>query len=258
MTADPAADETWALLAALEASWPPEWRAAGKDGLVLRRDDPEAGRRTRSARLTEEPADPEAAAARLTAHFEGRGEPALLQAPALSAKTEAALRRRGFRPAAPTLLLRAKTADLARRPLSPNADPTLRVIEIRTRLAELDALWRRGGVGEARRRVMERALATQPGGVLAMRIGSRLKGGVFWSAQAGGPGFVHALHVAPEARRNGGASLLLRQAARAAEAAGSPLLAAAVEAANPARDFFRRLGFEPCGAYCYWERPLPR
>lgn len=260
MSAAPAA-----LLAALEASWPPLHREIAPEGLVLRDDEAAAGSRVRSSRRDERPlGDPEAAADRIAAFYAGTGGPALHQGYAAEPADlgapgdplEEVLAARGFEPFDPCVLLSAPTAELAELQ-KPSGDDSIRVIGVETPLAALDAMWAEGGVGPARRAVMRRALeGGAAGGVLSLRLQNRLAGAAFWAAPPGGRAVIHAVHVLPEARRRGGGAALLREAARRALAAGATSLCASTRAGNEAaRAMFEERGFQEIGGYVYWRGP---
>ena len=252
-----------ALLDALEATWPCAHREED-GGLVLRDDAPEAGSRVRSARLSAggEPIDWDGAADRIERFYAERGGPALLQAARADAAAldtaqnpfETALQAKGFAPFDPCVLTVGDCAAVAERA----AGAGVHAVEILTPLAILDRFWEGGGVGAARRAVMRRALdGGLAGGVLAARIDSRFQGAAFWAVAPGGLAFVHAVHVAPEARRKGGARALLGFAAERAAEAGAQSIGAATRVANaPARALFEGCGFHETGGYVYWRKAL--
>ncbi|MBS0334486.1 MAG: GNAT family N-acetyltransferase [Proteobacteria bacterium] len=72
----------------------------------------------------------------------------------------------------------------------------------------------------------------------------------FGAAWAG----VHGMRTAPAYRGRGHASAILAALGRAAQARGVERVALQVEAANPARDIYRRAGFAELWTYRYWRR----
>nr|WP_246195418.1 GNAT family N-acetyltransferase [Paracoccus litorisediminis] len=87
------------------------------------------------------------------------------------------------------------------------------------------------------------------------RIDDRAAGAGF-VAIAGNVAMVHAVEVAPQFRRRGLASHLIRAAADWASANGAARMGLAVSRGNTgARTLYDRLGFVEIGAYSYWARP---
>lgn len=231
-------EETWPPVATkdLEGAWRVRWAAS-------------AGRRVCSARpLTPEPSALLATLGQVEAHYAAHGGASLLQ---LFAEQEAALAaplmEQGYAREAETRFLTAPAAPIANRAYRIQTRPY--VIRIAAPLAAVDALWATGGVGSARRAVMARA---ERGEIFAARLESRMKGLVFVAAGATGA-MIHALHVAPEARRLGVGTDLAVAAARWAIARGLDKIAVAIEADNVAsRALFEAVGFSETAAYAYW------
>lgn len=70
----------------------------------------------------------------------------------------------------------------------------------------------------------------------------------FGAAWAG----IHGMRTAPAHRGKGLASAVLAALGRAAQARGAERVFLQVEEANPARDLYRRAGFNPIWRYHYW------
>lgn len=116
-------------------------------------------------------------------------------------------------------------------------------------LAIMADIWRQGGIGPARLAVMERVAG--PRAFLLGRSGERPAGAGF-VASAGGIAMLHALEVAPFARRQGVGAAITAAAARWALGAGADRLALAVTRANaPARALYARLGMTEAVGYHY-------
>jgi ribosomal protein S18 acetylase RimI-like enzyme len=113
----------------------------------------------------------------------------------------------------------------------------------------LRVAWQAGGVGPARQAVMDRV----PGRKAAIWV-QRAENvvGLAFIAQSGAQVMLHALHIAPEWRRQGLASLLMRGAAQGSMSRGADQLCLAVAAANtPARAMYERLGLQPIAGHHY-------
>jgi ribosomal protein S18 acetylase RimI-like enzyme len=116
-------------------------------------------------------------------------------------------------------------------------------------LAVTRDLWAGGGIGAGRLAVMERAPA--PKAAILARTADRAGGAAFVAA-AGPIAFIHAIHVAPDLRRQGTGRALMRVAAAWAQEAGARTLALAVERANAAaRGLYEGLGMAEAGQYHY-------
>lgn len=120
-------------------------------------------------------------------------------------------------------------------------------------LACMSEIWAAGGIGPGRLAVMERA--PQPKTWLLGRRGDRPSACAFVAAY--GPiAMLHALEVAPQARRAGQGEMLTRAAAAWTRERGSATLALAVRASNaPARALYARLGFSEVASYRYRAAP---
>ncbi|RME14281.1 MAG: GNAT family N-acetyltransferase [Alphaproteobacteria bacterium] len=114
-------------------------------------------------------------------------------------------------------------------------------------------IWRDGGVGPERLAVMER-VTVEKSSILA-RAGDH-PGGVGFVAIDDDIAMVHALHVLPAQRRKGVGRLLLRAAAKWAEARGARVLSLVVTQGNHAANpLYAGLGMSLVGHYHYRLKP---
>lgn len=110
-------------------------------------------------------------------------------------------------------------------------------------------IWAEGGVGPARLAVMERAKT--PKAAILVRVGDH-PGGAGYVAIHDGIAMVHALHVVPEQRRRGAATLILRAAAKWAAENGADVLSLIVTQGNHAANpLYAGLGMRLVGHYHY-------
>lgn len=110
-------------------------------------------------------------------------------------------------------------------------------------------IWAEGGVGPERVAVMERA--TTPKAAILVRVGDH-PGGVGYVALHDGIAMVHALHVVPEQRRRGAATIMLRAAAKWAAENGADVLSLNVTQGNHAANpLYATLGMRLVGHYHY-------
>jgi ribosomal protein S18 acetylase RimI-like enzyme len=102
-----------------------------------------------------------------------------------------------------------------------------------------------------------RARAAEPRSFLLGRLDDRPAGCAFVAVH-GDVAMLHAVEVAPLARRNGLGARMTRAAAVWAQARGAATLALAVTRANaPALALYRGLGMAEAGAYHYRLAPEP-
>jgi GNAT superfamily N-acetyltransferase len=230
------------LLAALLATWPAaETRRLGP--WTLRRGAG-GGNRTSAATLDGPVAGPEAAEAAMLAW----GQRPLFMVRPDEEALDAVLAGHGYRVHDPSLLLAAPAEALAEAP----GEAAIRCGAPLARMAEI---WAAGGIGPERLAVMARA--PEPRTWLLGRLGDRAAGCAFVAVH-GGVAMLHALEIAPEARRRGLGARLTRAAAHWARGAGGATLALAVTRANaPARDLYAGLGMTEAGAYHYRRAPEP-
>lgn len=160
---------------------------------------------------------------------------------------DAELAARGWEAVHPSLLLAAPAAAIALEA------PLEEAIACDGPLACMTAIWAGGGIGRERLAVMERAPA--PRTWLLGRHGERAVACGFVAAHAG-VAMLHALEVAPEARRRGVAGVLTRAAASWGLAHGADTLALAARAGNDAaRGLYGRLGLAEAARYRYRAAP---
>lgn len=184
-----------------------------------------------------------------TAEDEMRGlgqRPLFMIRPGEDALDEA-LSQRGYDVVDPVVLYTAKVADLTEELPVTAAMPSWPPLAIQREL------WQAAGIGAARIAVMERAPA--PKTALLGRGGDAPTGTGF-VAMHGDIAMVHALEVAPDARRGGIGRRLMQAAANWASDMGAVWLALAVTRANdPANALYRALGMNPSATYHYRRAP---
>ncbi|HET9070056.1 MAG TPA: GNAT family N-acetyltransferase [Amaricoccus sp.] len=232
-----------ALSAALAATWPAaETLRAGP--WVLRRGAG-GGNRTSAATLEGPLADPLADPGEAEAIMRGWGQRPLFRVTPGDA-LDAILAARGYGVHDPSLILAAPAAAIA-------APPGEAAAFGPGPLAAMAELWAAGGIGPERLAVMARAPG--PRTYILGRIADRPAGAGF-VAIAGGIAMLHALEVAPFARRCGLGAAMTAAAAHWAAAEGAATFALAVTEANaPARALYLRLGLSETVRYHY--RKLP-
>ncbi|MBT8413175.1 MAG: GNAT family N-acetyltransferase [Boseongicola sp.] len=115
------------------------------------------------------------------------------------------------------------------------------------------SLWANGGIGQARIAVMERA--SEPKTALVATDEKETLGAAF-IAISDSIAMLHALEVAPPARRRGLGKGLMQAASQWAASNGANWLSLMVTRANtPANELYRRLGMREVGAYHYRRAP---
>lgn len=227
------------LMAALDATWPAR-EVTDRDGWRLR-DGAGGGKRVSAASVLAERAEIAVAEAAQRA----QGQTPLFRLGPEDLALDAQLAGLGYQLLDPTVLYVARVADLAQKP------PPVRLFDIWPPLAIMRDLWAEGGIGPARLAVMDRAPAPRTGFVA--RIEDRVSG-VGFVAIHDRIAMIHAIEIAPRARRKGVASTLIRGAAHWAEGQGADWFALAVTEANtPARALYEGLGMQIAGRYHYRE-----
>ncbi len=229
------------IFAALDATWPPA-EASLSEGWLIRRGDG-GGQRVSAARRVAEGAEIAAAERAMAA----LGQAPLFQVPAGQDELAAELAARGYREHDPTIIFAAPVAGLAL------AACDERTIFCDGPLAVMEAIWAGGGIGPARLAVMARA-----GGPKIWLMGRRgdRPAGCGFVAVAGDTALLHALEIAPEARRHGLGARMTRAAASFGARHGATRLALAVTAANaPACALYGGLGMGEISRYHYRVRP---
>jgi ribosomal protein S18 acetylase RimI-like enzyme len=235
------------MLAAMDATWPaPE---SARFGAWIVRRGFGGGSRVSAIRPLGDPGmDLSAAVDAAAAIQRGWGQTPLAQIGPDDATLDALLAARDWAEEDHTVLLAAPVATLAERP-----EARLMAVRVRAPLAALDELWAAGGIGPARRAVMDAAPA--PKDALMLRFDDRAAAALFVAAHCDAA-MLHALHVAPAFRRRGvGRAAALAAADWAAEH-GCAWLGLGVTSRNvAARALYAGLGFaEVCG-YRYRRAP---
>ncbi len=230
-----------ALFEAMAATWPAA-EIVGLGPWTLRRGEGGGGR-VSAATLDGGLDGGLARVAAAEAAMRGWGQRPLVMVRPGEDALDAALAARGYVIGDPSLILTAPSAALA------PAEVPEEAIDCAGPLACMAAIWEAGGIGAARRAVMDRAPG--PRAWLLGRLGDRPRACGF-VAVAGGVAVLHAVEVAPEAKRRGLGTLLARAAAAWAQERGAETLALAVTAANaPARALYGRLGMAEAARYHY-------
>ncbi|MGM0584568.1 MAG: GNAT family N-acetyltransferase [Pseudomonadota bacterium] len=228
------------LLAALEATWP----AASTDtqaapGWKIR--DGAGGGKRASAALSAGSRDFEAAAAAMRA----RGERPLILVPDSDPELDRALAAAGWEEVDPTRLMAGPAAELSQL----DGDRRIKSVHARARLALVDEIWEAGGVGTARRAVMDRC--PLPKTTVVARNDTSVTGVCFVAAD-GDVAMLHAMEVREDMRRQGAGRSTLAGAARFALDQGAEWLALAVVDANAAAiALYESAGMETVGGYRY-------
>jgi GNAT superfamily N-acetyltransferase len=227
---------------ALAATWPP--RSARRVGPWTIRNGAGGGKRV-SAATAEGPVGPDDLAIAEAAMAEHRPGP-LVQVRAGEAALDAMLARAGYGMVDPTVILMAAAAPLAT-PL-----PRLAAFAVWPPLAIQDRIWRNGGIGGARRAVMDRVAG--PKSAILGRTDDQPAGAAF-VALSGDIAIVHAAHVPEDLRRRGTARHMLAAAADWAVGQGARWMALAVTTGNaPARALYDGAGFAPVTGYHYRQK----
>ena len=184
-----------------------------------------------AARADADPGEAEAA-------MRAWGQPPLFRIWPGEAALDARLAARGYVERDPTLILAAPAAAVA-------VPPGEAAVFGSGPLACMAEIWAAGGIGPARLAVMARV--PEPRCYLLGRLDDRPAGAAF-VALAGRFAVLHALEVAPFARRHGLGARMTAAAAHWAHAQGAETLALAVTRANAsARALYGRLGLAEVG-----------
>ncbi len=157
-----------------------------------------------------------------------------------------ALDARGYIARDHTDILLIRTSELSAAP------PPVTAFTIWPPLAIQSEIWDAGGIDLARRAVMDRA--NFPKTSLFGRIKDKPAGAAFIGIH-GAVAMLHALEVAPVARRSGLASTMMRAAAHWAETEKAEWLSVLVTQQNTAaHGLYASLGLKAVGTYCYREK----
>ncbi len=228
------------LSAVMDATWPAA--QTRRSGPWLLREGQGGGKRV-SAATAEGPWQPEDIALAEQAQA-ALGQPALFRLREGDAALDAELAARGYRLLDPVVAYAAPVAQLASVPV-----PPICAFPIWPPLAIQNEIWDEGGIGPARRAVMQRVRGARTS--FLGRINDRAGGSAF-IALHGQTAMLHALHIVPEQRRNRLATHLVHGAAQWAEAQGAVNLSLVVTRDNaPARALYASLGMEIVGEYHY-------
>ncbi|MEM7613915.1 MAG: GNAT family N-acetyltransferase [Pseudomonadota bacterium] len=224
------------LLAAMDATWPPA-EVMDVAGWTLRRGAG-GGKRVSAATCLAEGAEIDLAEARMREMGQvplfmlRRGEVAL----------DTALAERGYGIIDPVTLYSGPAGAIAEGAAG-------QVIECEAPLALMKTLWEIDGIGPARLEVMART--TGPRSYLFARI-KDAPAGVAFVAASGDVTMMHAVVVAPSARRQGVGRALSVAAARWAVRMGAATLALATTEENAAANgLYRSIGMQAVGGYHY-------
>lgn len=234
------------ILPVLAATWPAAaTRSIGP--FTVPSPDP-GGNRVSAARLTDPTArsvsEEELAAAGAAMAAEGRAP--LFQVLDTQDPLNALLDAQGYAARDHTVAMVIPSADLAATP------PPVTAFDIWPPLAIQTELWDAGGIDAARRAIMDRADC--PKTALFGRIIDK-PAGVAYVGIHGDIAMLHALEVAPVARRKGMAAHMMRTAAKWAADNGATWLSILVTQQNHgAQGLYTSLGMQPVGTYAYREK----
>lgn len=240
------------ILPVLAATWPSaETRSVGP--FTVPSLDP-GGNRVSAARLTDPTARSasEEALAAASAAMEAEGRAPLFQVLDTQAPLNALLDAQGYSTRDHTVAMVIPAADLAATP------PPVTAFDIWPPLAIQTEIWDAGGVTAPRRAIMERADC--PKTALFGRVIDK-PAGVAYVGIHNDIAMLHALEVAPVARRKGMGVHMMRTAAKWAADNGATWLSILVtQQNNGAQRLYTSLGMQPVGTYVYREkvgRPAP-
>ncbi len=244
MTGPVAAD----LYHVIDVTWPPETMA--EIGPFRIRRAPGAGGRVNAASLLRDGDPGQGAVDAAVAAMTGTG-PRLFQIRDGDAALDARLAAMGYRVADPVTFFVAPAATLAARDL-----PRICAFTLWEPLAIQIDIWDRGGIGPARRAVMDRA--TCPKTSLLGRLNDSPACAGFVGL-AGDIAMLRALSVLPHQRRQGMAGHAMTAAARWTVAEGGRWLSVVVGQDNVAGNaLYTSLGMTPVGSYHYRIHPEDR
>lgn len=227
------------LMRAVDATWPPV-RMVSCAGWTLRVGEG-GGKRVSAARGSGDIAAAEAGMAAL-------GQFPLFALTPDEAPLDAALAERGYDVLDPVALYAQPVAVLA-----DGRDETAKVIRCAAPVRRVEEIWDRGGIGPARRAVMQRPKGSKR--VLMARAGDRPAGCAFVACDDE-IAMVHAIEVLPHFRNQGVGERLMRGAASFAQDHGAAWLTLAVTDENlPANRLYQKLGMAVAGHYHYRAKP---
>jgi GNAT superfamily N-acetyltransferase len=226
---------------AVDGTWP----AAEETQLgiwTLRRGDG-GGKRVSAATTEAATALPDAIVRAETAMHEMGQTPLFMLRPGQE-PLDVALGNRGYAVVDPVNIYACEVGKLTDKPI-----PRIMIFAIWEPLAIMNDIWDKGGIGPARRRVMERARGPKTG--LLSRFNEQPAGTAF-AAVHNGVAMVHAVEVLPHQRGLGVGSWMMRGAAFWARDNGADTLAVLCTKTNTgANALYSSLGFEMVGEYHY-------
>ncbi|MEL7464987.1 MAG: GNAT family N-acetyltransferase [Pseudomonadota bacterium] len=226
------------LFRALDATWAPA-DIVERDGWRLRRGAG-GGKRVSAA----SPLSSDAAIDVAEAAMGGWGQGPLFQLTPENGALDQALAERGYHVVDPTLIYATPTENLR-----VAGSEVAKVLRGGHRIALVEEIWAKGGIGPERLAVMDRVAG--PKSFILARLGDR-PGAVGFVAVDGEVAMVHAVETLPHQRRKGAARMLMAGAARFAHEAGATTLALAVTEANEgANALYRALGMTVAARYHY-------
>ncbi len=235
------------IFQAIATTWPPaSTQTVGS--FTVPTPDP-GGNRVSAARLTDSTARSvsEEGLTSAEAAMAAQARAPLFQVLNTQTELSRALDRRGYIARDHTDLMVIESTRLAALP------PPVTAFEIWPPLAIQAEIWEVGGINAPRRAIMERA--TCPKTSLFGRIMDRPAGAAFIGVHDT-IAMLHALEIAPTARRKGLAAHMMRLAALWASTNGAPWLSVLVTRKNiGAQKFYASLGLKVVGTYIYREHP---
>ncbi len=237
------------LARAIAATWPPA--AVAAPGPFAIPEGRGGGNRVSAVRLRETGADgagvTDADIAAAAGRQRAAGQPPLFMVFDWQAPLDARLAAAGYAARDETVMLAGEAGRIAAEP------PPVTCFETWPPLAVQEEIWAAAGIGPARLAVMARAAG--PRTALLGRIDDRPAGTAFVAAHKG-IAMVHALEIAPRARRKGLGRTMMRAAAHWALGHGAEVFATLVTRQNAAaRALYAGLAMVPVGHYLY--RTLP-
>ncbi|MFK7942165.1 MAG: GNAT family N-acetyltransferase [Paracoccaceae bacterium] len=223
------------LMAAIDVTWPPA-RMMQAAGWTLREG---AGGGKRVSATSGAGDVPEAEAA-----MRAMGQARMFRLTPEDADLDAKLAEAGYRVVDPVALYAAPAADLVG-----EQSHLAAAYRCQARPAVMEEIWDQGGIGPARRAIMDRC--TAPKMHLMSRGAEKPAGAAFWAVD-GDVAMIHAIEVLSDLRRQGGGKLLMELAARMTLEHGATWLALAVTEANiSACALYEKLGMKVAGRYHY-------
>lgn len=235
--------ETARLLAAVDATWPAA-ETVERGGWRLRRGAGGGKRVSAASMAGEDGQDRHGDIAEAEAALRAWGQPPLFRLAAGDVALDHELAARGYELVDPVVLYAAPVDRLVGEGAHLAA-----VYRVEGLPAVLEEIWDAGGIGSARRAIMERVALPKT------RLLSRaddIPCGAAFVAVDGEVAMIHAIEVLARLRRKGAARLLMEGAARFAAEHGAGWLTLAVTAANvPARQLYVRMGMAEAGGYHY-------